>query len=240
MKSRVLVAGLALMLAVPLLSAHSRHPRFGVPVPADAGSTFTPDKGKLRILQGGAEAGSEQFELEPSGNGWIARGNTLLHLPGGGEVRATSLLRLSADGSPLHYEWTAQGQKKASGTVDFKNGTAKTEINLGGKNPLQEDFKFRSPRVAILDNNLYDQYALLARLYDWNAKGTQTFSVLIPQDMTPGSIAVESLGTKTIDGHSLEALRVHTADIDVQVYFDAQHRLMRIEVPAANVVIVRE
>ena len=56
--------------------------------------------------------------------------------------------------------------------------------------PLEQDFMFPSPRVAILDNNLYSQYALVALLYDWNAKGQQTLPVLIPQDMTPGAITV--------------------------------------------------
>lgn len=240
MKSRGLIAGTLLAAAASLFAAGPRPAPLGAPKPSAAARPFTPDKGRLRILQGGVEAGSEQFELASSGNAWVARGSTVLRIPGSGEVRSTGQLRLNADGVPLHYEWTAQGKKKASGTVDFKNGTAKTSINLGGKEPVQEDFKFPTPRVAILDNNLYDQYAILARLYDWNTGGTQSFPVLIPQDMTPGRIEVESLGTKTVDGHSFEAMSVHTSDIEVQLYFDAQHHLMRLEVPAAKVVVVRQ
>jgi hypothetical protein len=98
---------------------------------------------------------------------------------------------------------------------------------------------FTSPRLAVLDNNLYYHYALVAQLYDWNAKGQQSFPVLIPQDVTPGSISVESLGPKTVEGGTFETLRVNTADLEILAYYDARRRLMRVEVPAAAVAIVR-
>jgi hypothetical protein len=217
---------------VVLLIASVRSAR----IPAESG--FTTDKGKFRILQEGAEVGTEQFELASSGGVWVARGDATLRVPGSGDTHSTGELRLSADGTPIHYEWTAAGDKKASGSVDFSNGTAKTSVNLG-KDPIKEDFKFTSPRVAILDNNLYDQYAILARLYDWNAKGTQTFPVLIPQDRTPGTITLESTGAPA-GGGQLETLQVRSADLEVELFFDAKHRLMRLEVPAAKVVVARQ
>jgi hypothetical protein len=51
---------------------------------------------------------------------------------------------------------------------------------------------------------------------------------------------VESLGPKTVDGVSLQALRVHSTDLEIQLYFDAKFHLVRLEVPAAKVVIVRQ
>ena len=65
------------------------------------------------------------------------------------------------------------------------------------------------------------------------------FPVLIPQDMTPGSITLESLGTQTGENAGLEGLRVRTADVEIDLYFDARYRLMRLEVPAAKVVVTR-
>jgi hypothetical protein len=201
--------------------------------------TLVPDKGAFRILLEGAEIGTEQFEIAASGAGWIVRSETVARVPGSGETRSSGELRVSADGAPLSYKWSAQAEKKTSGAVEFNQGTAKTSIDVGAKEPFQEDFVFPSPRVAVLDNNLHQQYALLALLYNWNAKGRQSFPVLIPQDMTPGSISVESLGSKTVESAPLEALRVNTDDAEVLVYFDAQRRLMRLEVPAAGVAIVR-
>lgn len=225
------VAALLLTAATPLLL----YPR------AAADSGFTADKGKFRILQQGNEAGTEEFNLEPSGNGWILEDETVIRVPGSVEMRTSGQLRISPDGTPLHYAWSAQGVKKASGTVEFENGTAKTSSNVSAaKQPVQQDFKFTSPRIAVLDNNLYEQYAILGRIYDWNAKGVQPFPVLIPQDATPGSIDVESLGAKSVDGANLELLRVHSTDLEIHLYFDAKSHLVRLEVPAAKVVIVRQ
>jgi len=80
----------------------------------------------------------------------------------------------------------------------------------------------------------------LGRLYDWQAGGVQTFPVLIPQDATPGSIQVQTLGEKTIDGAHLDELGVHSTDLEIELYFDAKQHLSRLEVPAAKVVITRE
>jgi hypothetical protein len=239
MKSRARLACIAVGVAASLWTASARS---GPPQAQTAGAAvgFTADKGKFRILQGGSEAGTEEFDLSPSGNAWIAKGETVLHLAGGGETRSSGQLRLAADGTPLRYDWSAGTDKKASGSVTFEDGTAKTVVNLDGKDPVHQDFKFTSPHAAILDNNLYDQYAVLGRLYDWDEKGVQSFPVLIPQDLTPGTIDVESLGPEPGDGGRFEVLRVHTADLEIHLFFDAKRHLMRLEVPAANVVIVRQ
>jgi len=162
------------------------------------------------------------------------------HAPGGGDVKATGQLRLSADGVPIRYDWSAEAQKKATGFVDFVSGMAKCLANLGGASPLRKDFTFASPRVAVLDNNLYYQFAVLARLYDWNAGGVQTFPVLIPQDMVPGSISVESLGPQESGNAKYQAMRVSSPDLEIMIYLDANRRMMRLEVPSSNVTIERE
>jgi hypothetical protein len=239
-KPFAILAGLLLGYAASLLAVPPLRP-YPTPSPSpQAAAGFTADKGKFRILQQGAELGSEDFDLALAGGGWVAHGDAVIRVPGAGNTRSTGTLRLAADGSPVHYDWSAQAQKKSSGSVAFENGTAKCSITLEGKDPVHQDFKFTSPRIAVLDNNLYDQYGLLGRLYDWNAKGTQTFPVVIPQDMTPGSITVESLGPKTAGGAQLDALQVRSADLEIIIYFDAKHRLMRLEVPAAMVVVERQ
>ena len=201
---------------------------------------FSPDKGKFRILLEGKVIGNEDFEISPSGDTWMARDSTSAHAPDGTEIKATGQLRLSADGTPVHYEWSAQTQKKASGVVDFSGGKAKSAIDLGGKTPFLQEFTFSSPRVAVLDNNLYYQYAVLAQLYDWKTGGRQDFPVLIPQDSTPGSISVESLGSQEVEGGKYEALRVSSTDLEILLYLDTNHRLMRLDVPSSKVTIERE
>lgn len=207
---------------------------------AAGSSTLAADKGKLRILAGGQSAGSEEFEILPSGEGWIARGKAELRGPEGSLVRVRSNLRLRADGTPQSYEWAVEGGKKSGAHIVFENGVAKITMEMEGSQPFQQEMNFGTPKIAVLDNNLFHQYGILARVYDWPAGGAQTFSVLIPQDVTPGTISVESTGPQKLEGQSYEGLRVSTADLEVLVYLDGNHRLMRVEVPAANASIVRE
>ena len=201
---------------------------------------LTPDKGKFRILLEGHEVGNEEFEISPVGANWMARGSTTAHAPGGGDIKATGQLTLSPDGTPVHYDWTAQTKKKGSGAVDFVDGTAKSAIDLGAKSPFLQNFTFPSPRIAVLDNNLYFQYAVLAQMYDWKSGGKQVFPVLIPQDMTPGSVSVESIGPQQVESAKYETLRVSSPDLEILLYLDAGHRLMRVDVPASKATIQRE
>jgi hypothetical protein len=209
-------------------------------IPAGAPSIFAGDKGKLRITINGQAVGTEDFEISPSGDAWVEHSSTTARAPGGPEIKASGQLKLSADGAPLHYEWSAEAQKKASGSVEFTGGTAKCTADLGGAAPLRKDFVFPSPHVAVLDNNLYYQFGVLVRLYDWKTGGKQDFPVVIPQDMVPGTISVESLGPQQAGNGNYEALRVSTPDLEIMVFVDGNHRLMRLEVPASNVTIERE
>ena len=208
--------------------------------PANAPSVFAPDKGKFRITINGQPVGTEEFEIAASGSTWLEHSSMTAHAPGSADIKSTGQLRLSADGSPVRYDWAAEALKKATGSVDFENGTAKCSADLGKPTPLRKDFKFTSPVIAVLDNNLYYQFAILARLYDWKTGGKQTFPVLIPQDMVPGSISVESVGQEQAGNGRYEALRVSSPDLEIMLYLDGSHRMMRLEVPSSNVVIERE
>ena len=204
-----------------------------------ANLAFAPDKGKFKILVNGQPAGTEEFSLSANGGNWVARGNAEIQTPQGA-AHVTGNLELRPDGAPVRYEWTMQGAKKAASTIVFNGATANVELRMEGARPYTQQFTFNSDRVVVLDNNMYDQYAILARLYDWDKKGTQTFSVIVPQEMTPGSVTVESLGKQDSgNGEKFEQLRVKTEDIEISLFLDGQ-RLVRIVSPSANAEIVRE
>ncbi len=208
--------------------------------PGASAVAFSPDKGKLTIQLNGQTIGSEQFEFTRSGNDWVAKGTTDLTVPGSASTRVTGTLKVQSDGSPISYEWTSQTDKTNGAHIVFANGVAKITLEMQGARPFEQDLTFNAPLIAVLDNNLYHQYALLARVYDWSRRGAQTFPVLIPQDLTPGSIAVEATGSSTAEGKSYEGLRVATSDLEVLLLLDSNHRLMRLEVPSSKVSVIRE
>lgn len=230
-------APLAAMLIV-VIAAFFAAPFFAAAGPAKTAPTLVPDKGSFRILVSGQPSGKEDFEITPGGGGWIVRGNSEIQSTEG-TTRVSGTLELHADGTPSRYEWTTQGAKKASAAITFSGNTATIELQLDGARPYTQQFTFESPQVVVLDNNLYHQYIVLARLYDREKGGVQTFSVLVPQELTPGTVTVEYAGTQEIDGKKLEQLRVKTEDIEINLLLDGQ-KLVRIVAPNSNAEIVRQ
>jgi hypothetical protein len=234
---RNLFISLAALLALAVALGFSAYATDKKAVP---GSVLVADKGKFNILLDGASIGREEFEIEPSGANWIAKGSTSLKTPDGKSAKVTGNLTLQPDGAPLSYDWAAQTDKSNSAHILFVNGVAKTTLQMQGAAPYQQENSFGSPLIAVLDNNLYHQFELLARVYDWTKRGAQTFPVLIPQELTPGTISVESTGTATAGGKSYEALKATTSDLEILLYLDSSHKLIRLEVPSAKVAVVRE
>lgn len=196
-----------------------------------ARTPFAEDRGKFDVSVDGKVVATEEFSVAHDGTGWVARGSTEFHMANNGIGHISGELHLNAAGAPLRYQWILTAEKKITSTTTFDGNHAKMSTDIGQATPLEQDFLFTS-QVVILDNNLYDQYGILARLYNWSTRGPQTFAVLIPQEHQPGSITVEATGN--------QQLRVHTSDIDVFVNVDSSHRVERISVPASKAEIVRK
>jgi hypothetical protein len=226
------------MLLVATAPSHADHRLAPMPTFAASDSGFVADKGKFRIMVNGQQVGKEEFEIGPSGSDWVAHGTSEIQAPKGSS-HVTGTLNLRPDGTPARYEWSTDGPKKASSVIAFNGVVASIELRVEGARPYTQQFTFSSPRIVVLDNNLYHQYAILFRLYDWDKKGVQSFSVLVPQEITPGSITVESVGKQDVGGASLEELRVKTEDNEIDAFFDGP-KLMRLLAPSANAEIIRE
>jgi hypothetical protein len=204
-----------------------------------APSVFVEDRGTLQIQVDGHPAGTEEFEIHSSAGEWTARGSAEVAGENGGRAKVTGKLELTPDGAPLRYEWTASSPRKAAATIEFAGTVAKMELRIEGASPYSQDFTFPSPPVIILDNNMYHHYAVLARIYDWEHKESKTYNVLIPQDLTPGTVSVEYGGQQVVDGKKLDVLRVRSTDLEIEVYCE-NSRMMRLEVPSAKAVVTRQ
>lgn len=201
---------------------------------------FVQDKGKLTIKLGGQIVGHEDFEIAPSGGGWLAKGLAEIKPPEGAASKVSGSLTLQGNGAPISYEWISQAEKTNGAHILFANGVASITLEMQGARPFQQDLTFNTPLIAVLDNNLYHQYAVLARIYDWSKRGVQTFPVIIPQELTPGTITVQSTGSASADSKTYEGLKVNTSDLEILLLLDGNHRLMRLEVPDAKVSVIRE
>ena len=231
-------SGLAVVITGVLAAGSPLRTHFSVAAAANKLAPLAADKGKFRIMVNGQAVGKEEFEITPAGADWTAHAISEIQTPQG-VTKVNGTLTVHPDGTPVHYDWSTQGLKKASSTIAFSGTGASVELHIEGARPFAQDFTFNTPLVSVLDNNLYHQYELLARLYNREAKGSQTFSVLVPQEMTPGSVTVDSLGKQDAGGKQLEELRVRTEDNEIDLYLDGQ-KLMRLVAPAANAEIVRD
>jgi hypothetical protein len=202
-------------------------------------SGLSEDKGKFIISVNGQPVGTEDFSITRAGGDWVAHGTTEIHT-GDATSHVTGDLRLNSAVQPLRYVWSTDSGKKITSTTVFDGMNAKIALDLrDGNPPFQQDFKFSAP-VIVLDNNLYHQYEILARAYNWKSGGSQTFAVFIPQEQAPGAITAESGAPVTLDGAKFEQLTVRTPDLEVTLYLDSAHRLMRLVVPAAKAEIRRQ
>jgi hypothetical protein len=208
--------------------------------PASGPVVFAQDKGKLTIKLAGQTVGHEEFEIAPSGGGWLAKGTAEIKPPEGASSKVSGSLTLQADGAPISYNWSAQAEKTNGAHILFANGVASITLEMQGARAFQQELSFNTPLIAVLDNNLYHQYGVLARLYDWSKGGVQTFPVIIPQELTPGSITVQSTGSASADGKTYEGLKVNSSDLEILLLLDTNHRLMRLEVPDAKVSVIRD
>jgi hypothetical protein len=227
------------IIGVGLLAPHSSS-EAGVLAPR-AHALIAPlvaDKGTFKILVSGQQIGKEEFTIAPNGSDWSAHGSTELQSPQG-NTHVTGTLVVHADGVPVRYDWSTQGAKKASAAIGFTGVTATVELHLEGAKPFTQQFTFTAPLVVVLDDNLYYQYTFLARLYDWDKKGEQSFAVLVPQEMTPGTVTVDSMGEQVVNGQKVQELRVRTEDNEIDLFLDGP-KLVRLVAPAANAEIIRE
>jgi len=229
----------------PLESAFGASPAGPAPQKQKKGTqpagVFVEEHGTFQVQVDGQAAGTEEFDIRPDAGAWTARGNAEVPGENGTTSKVTGKLELTPDGAPLKYEWTATSPRKASATIVFEGTAAKMELRLEGAQPYTQEFNFATPPVIILDNNMYHHYAVLARIYDWDHKEPKTYAVLIPQDLTPGTITVEYAGGQVVDGQKAEVLRVKSADLEIELYCDpSDHRLLRLEVPAAKAVVTRQ
>src|SRR5260370_22486410 len=83
---------------------------------------FAQDKGKLTIKLGGQTVGHEEFEIAPSGGGWVAKGTAEIKPPEGSSSKVSGSLTMRPDGAPISYEQSAQTETTNSPHILFSTG----------------------------------------------------------------------------------------------------------------------
>ncbi|OFV79656.1 MAG: hypothetical protein A3B65_02475 [Acidobacteria bacterium RIFCSPHIGHO2_02_FULL_67_57] len=219
--------GAALILAAPLCGAAAPEPR----------------EGQLRILADGQLIGRERYQITRTATEIQANGEVDLEIEGQ-KVRQTSRLLLGADLAPRSYEWKTETPKTAWVRIEFAGAVATVRYLPPDAKEDQQVFTFDTPRVALLDNNFFHQYLLLAELYDYQAGGAQTVKVFVPQAVQPGEVRLELRGVETLEVEGqpqpVRQLAITTEDNEVLLWVTESGRFVRLRAPQMNVEVVPE
>ena len=119
--------------------------------------------------------------------------------------------------------------------------TATIDLHVEGATTLHAAIYVQfAAESSILDNNFTTSMRCSRDSTIGIKKGAQTFSVLVPQELTPGSVTVESAGDPRRRWQEARRTRSEESeDLEVDLYLDGQ-RLVRIVSPTTNAEILRD
>lgn len=183
-------------------------------------TAVVPESGRFTIRQNGQTIGTEEFSIRVKDKGFLAEGKTVL---AGDPNPLTSRMELDAELNPITYEYS-----HGKGAIRVRVDAQSSELTVV-ENGESSSTDFRYPKGAtIVDNNFFHHYLLLF----YRVKGAeQTFPIFVPQDMRVGQALVRATASRTYS--------VEVGDVKLEATVDAAGRLLRLAVPAANVVVER-
>ena len=201
------------------------------------------ENGVFLIRSNGREIGSERFRIRQTASGWEATGELRLEVPGGPWVLETSSLQMDANWMPTSYERLQQAPQKGSLTAEFSaDGTLLT--SNAEASSLEQIFLLPNEELVVLDTNFFHQYSLLLRQFDGSGRVRQSFNVFVPQEATPSIIRVTLVGRETLPVQGtpveLQHFQAATEDIRLEIWTTDRREIQRIEIPQANLEIVRQ
>lgn len=198
------------------------------------------DRAVFVIAVAGRTIGTESYAIQSSREKVEAQAQIELRIEKDGKVfefKTFPKLILNSQLLPLTYHWSQKGSQASHLEVDFRASPAKSKYRTVSGEEDRRDFEL--PRdVLVVDVNVIHHYQLVVSRYNSTAGGAQTFQAFIPQEALPGILSVEALGLDTVEiqGRSepLRHLVVSTDLTRIDLWVDAQQRLQRVLIPAAQ------
>ncbi len=209
------------------------------------------DSGSFGIFVAGRRIGTEKFQIEQQAGTNIATAELTVD-DGQTKARQTSELKLAANGDVQRYTWRELSPGKGESVVEPKDEFLDERITAGGSAKPEELPYLLSRSTIILDDYFFSQRQLLAWRYMADACGAQAeckppraaFPVLIPRQRTSAVANVEYAGREKIRlagaERELDRFNLQVEDAAWAMWFDQDHKLVRILIPADSVEVVRD
>lgn len=189
------------------------------------------DSGTFRILLQGHPIGTESYALRASGDG-ISSQSQIHYQSAAGSVEQSSTLRLGPQMNLIHYQW-----RQNSARVDVEWEQDHLRVHYRDPKGQVKDYAFYMPATtAILDDNFYFFWQLLADRYDRAKGGVQEFRVFVPHTGDPGTVRLKAEPSSTPGVFRLQA---QTDEATLEISMKGS-QLDRLEMPSAGLTVLRE
>ena len=204
------------------------------------------ESGTFRIYFSGAEIGQEKFQITESGPSVKASAETRLTIERDKEKVSfliRPVLEFNRFFEPVSYEIGQEsGANKTKARVTFK-GAMSDAVYESGKETEARQIDLQKD-VLVLDDNVFHQYIILAKRYDFAKGGVQEFSAFVPQQFIAGGVSVSDKGMEAVQVLSqnlkLQHLLVDTGELQISLWLDDRHNLRKLAVPKSGVEVIRE
>jgi hypothetical protein len=183
-----------------------------------------PETGHFTIYVDGKKMGTEEYRIVPQRGGYLVEGRTVI-TSGAQSADLKSRMELDEALLPKSYEFESRGN-----VVKLKVDAPLSDLEYTSLGKKQSD-TIRFPKDGVIvDSNFFHHYALL--LYRiGSAQGASTVSTFVPQALELGPMTIRNLGNHTYE--------MDTSEVKVKATTDMEGKLIRLEVPAAKVVVER-
>ncbi|MEE8257386.1 MAG: hypothetical protein V3R60_05790 [Acidobacteriota bacterium] len=234
-------SALGLFVAVSILFVAPRLGAQESPPP-----TFSRDEGVYVVYRNGQVMANEKFRIVARGRTIEAKGETTITNPANSSQtlpKSTAELTLDSSWNLSSYKWRQTGLKQSRIDLTFKANLIEARVRRAGSKTKLRQFLLPA-NIVILDNNFMHHFALLLYRYDMARGGSQLFQVFVPQEVRPGLLNVQFLGTETIElgGQSvlLGRYKVQTESLALDVWADEKRQLRRLSFPAEGIEVIRQ
>lgn len=204
------------------------------------------DHGTFILFLEGHKIGTERFQVRSLNADIRASATVEFAVQSDGKTlkfKTFPNLLLDSRLDPVSYDWEQKGAESSRIDIDFRHHPAQVRFRtVRGRKDYREFYLH--PDVVILDDNIVDQYELLAWRYFMAGGGNQAFAAFIPQEGIPGRVEVSRLADTKIEAagrkRACRHLLVTTNQARINLWVDSAGRLLRMEKSSSHFAAVRQ
>jgi pimeloyl-ACP methyl ester carboxylesterase len=227
----------ALAAAAVLAVAGTASAQLARPVPV-------PGEAAFGIYIRGTQIGREQVSMTRTASGWILTSTGQTGAPFDFAITRFEM-KYGADWQPLELRLEARSRNiPVILATSFGMTTAINEITQAGKTVAKEDQI--SAGTIVMPNNVFASYEALAARLSIAVVGAELPLYIAPQTEVKATVRAMTEQTLSGPGGSVATRRFELtiknpgAPVDAVVVIDDKLRLVRFEIPAAGLIVVRE